>query len=86
MRTAGEALNYHPHLHGLLTDGYWKDGVFSRFSEVDLEVITQALAERVVTRLHKLKLITDDDVAQILSQNHTGWGIWIGDPFHDKES
>ena len=25
VQTAGEALNYHPHLHGLLADGYWKD-------------------------------------------------------------
>ena len=35
-QTTGEALNYHPHLHGLLADGYWKDGVFTRFAEVDL--------------------------------------------------
>jgi hypothetical protein len=37
VQTAGEALNYHPHLHGLLADGYWKDGVFTRFSKVALE-------------------------------------------------
>jgi hypothetical protein len=23
---------------------------------------------------------------QILSQDHTGFGVWMGDPFHDKES
>jgi hypothetical protein len=27
--TAGEVLNYHPHLHGLLADGYWKDDIVS---------------------------------------------------------
>jgi hypothetical protein len=32
----------HPHLHGLLADGYWKDGVFTRFTEVDLKAIEQA--------------------------------------------
>ena len=31
VQTAGEALNYHPHLHGLLADGYWKEGVYTRF-------------------------------------------------------
>jgi len=36
----GESLNYHPHLHGLLADGYWKDGLFTRFTEVDLKAIT----------------------------------------------
>jgi len=39
VQTAGEALNCHPHLNGLLANGYWKDGVFTRFSEVDLQVV-----------------------------------------------
>ncbi len=96
VQTAGEALNYHPHLHGLLADGYWKDGVFTRLSEVDLKAIDEAFAERVLAQLHKRELINDDDVAQILSQDHTAYGGpvrrrlaeggWLGDPFHDKES
>jgi hypothetical protein len=86
VQTAGEALNYHPHLHGLLADGYWKDGTFCRFTEVDLAAIQEAFAERVLAQLHKRELITDDDVAQILSQEYTGFGVWMGDPFHDKES
>jgi Transposase zinc-binding domain/Putative transposase len=85
-QTAGEALNFHPHLHGLLADGYWKDNIFTRFSEIDLAALTQDLAEGVLAQLHKRELITDDDVAQILSQDHSGFGIWLGDPFHDKES
>ncbi len=39
VQTAREALNYHPHLHGLLADGYWTDGVLSSVPEVDLEAI-----------------------------------------------
>ena len=86
VQTAGEALNYHPHLHGLLADGYWNDGVFTWFSEVVLKAIEEAFAERALAQLHKRELISDDDVAQILSQDHTGFGVWMGDPFHDKES
>ena len=67
VQTAGEALNYHPHLHGLLADGYWKDGTFCRFTEVDLKAIEQAFAERVLAELHKRELITDDDVASTSS-------------------
>jgi hypothetical protein len=40
----------------------------------------------VLAQLHKQELITDDRVAQIFSQDHTGFGVWLGDPFHDKES
>jgi hypothetical protein len=54
--------------------------------EIDLKAIEEAFAERVLSQLHKRDLITDDDVAQILSQDHTGFGVWFGDPFHDKES
>ena len=86
VQTAGEALNYHPHLHGILADGFWYGGVFTRFSEVDLKAIEEAFAEQVLAQLHKRELLTDDDVAQILSQDHTGFGVWLGDPFHDKES
>jgi hypothetical protein len=86
VQTAGEALNYHPHLHGLLADGYWRDGVFIKFAEVDLKAIEEAFAERVLAQLHKQELISDDDVAQILSQDHSGFGGWLGDPFHDEES
>ena len=75
VQTAGEALNYHPHLHGLLADGYWRDGLFTRFLELDLRAIEEAFAERVLAQLHKRELITDDDVAQILSQHHTGFGV-----------
>ena len=86
LQTAGDALNFHPHLHGLLADGFWKDCVFTRFGVVELKAIEEAFAERVLVQLHKRELITDDDVAQILSQDHTGFGVWLGDPFHDKES
>ena len=86
LQTAGDALNFHPHLQGLLADGYWKDGNFTRLSEVSLKAIEEAFAERVLAQLHKRELISDDDVAQILSQDHTGFGVWLGDPFHDKES
>jgi hypothetical protein len=51
VQTAGEALNCHPHLHGILADGYWKDGVFTRFSAVDLQVIEQAFAQAASTPL-----------------------------------
>ena len=53
---------------------------------MDLKAIEEAFAARVLAQLHARELITDDDVAQILSQDHTGFGVWLGDPFHDKES
>ena len=44
VQISGEALNYHPHLHGLLADGYWKDDVFTQFGAVDLKAVEAAFA------------------------------------------
>jgi hypothetical protein len=41
-------------------DGYWKDGVFTRFTEVDLKALEQAFAEQVLAQLHKRELIAED--------------------------
>ena len=60
VQTAGEALNYHPHLHGVLADGYWREGIFTRFAEIDLDALTQAFGERVLAQPHKRELLTDD--------------------------
>lgn len=70
VQTAGVVLNYHSHLNRPLADsywkagGYWKDRVCTKFSEVDLDAITQAFGERVLAQRHKLELLTDDDVVQ----------------------
>lgn len=58
-----------------------KDGVFAMCSEIDRKAVTQAFGERVLAQLHKRELITDDVVAQILSQDHSGCGVWIAPPF-----
>jgi hypothetical protein len=39
MQTAGDALNFHPHLHGILADGYWKGDVFTRFPKIDIAAL-----------------------------------------------
>lgn len=39
------------------------------------KAITLAFTERFLAQLHKQELISDDDVAQILSQHHPGFGV-----------
>ena len=87
VQTAGEALNFHPHLHGVLADGcFGAGGAFTPFSGIDLEAVTRAFADRVLASLSGKELISDEDVAQILSQEHTGFHVWLGEPFQDAES
>ena len=81
-QTAGESLNFHPHLHGILANGLWgDDDVFSPFTEVDLNALNLRFAERVLAALCKKGLLDSSDVAQVLRQEHTGFSVWIGEPF-----
>ncbi len=95
LQTAGEALNHNPHLHGMLTDGlFMPEGTFKPFAcpervegaEPDCEKLTLSFSDRVLSQLHKKELLSDEVVAQLLSQSHTGFSVWIGEPFEDSES
>jgi uncharacterized Zn finger protein (UPF0148 family) len=87
IQTAGEALNFHPHLHGCLADGlFYSNGKFQRFAFIDQAALIAAFATRVLSALCDKELIRDEDVAQIMSQKHSGFNVWLGDPFQDSES
>ena len=62
----------------LLANGLWgEDDVFSPFNEIDLKAINSRFAERVLTALCKKGLVDSSDVAQVLSQEHTGFSVWL---------
>ncbi len=87
LQTAGEALNWNPHLHGMLADGaFLGDGTFKPFDEINLKVIQDRFAELVLSEFVKRELITDEVMSQVLSQEHTGFSVWMGEPFGDEES
>lgn len=86
-QTAGEALNWNPHLHGLIAAGGWDGDVFHPWSIVpDTQKLTTAFTENLLALLVKRELLTDNVVSQILSQEHSGFSVWIGDPFQDQHS
>ena len=86
MQTAGEALNFNPHLHGLLADGTFDaSGKFTPLAAIDTNALTRHFENEVLAKLVTRGLITDDDVAQILAQEHTGFGAWVGEPFEEAE-
>lgn len=80
-------MRFHPHLHGCLADGLFApDGIFIPFAAIDQAKLTERFGERVLAALQKHELITDEVVAQILSQEHSGFSVWLGDTFQDKDS
>jgi len=87
LQTAGEALNFNPHLHGALADGvFLTNGTFKPFTEINLKLIQDSFQNLVLAALHQRELIDDNVVEQILSQEHSGFSVWVGDAFQDPES
>ncbi|MCB0332126.1 MAG: transposase zinc-binding domain-containing protein [Bdellovibrionales bacterium] len=87
LQTAGEALNWNPHLHGLLADGkFGQDGELDHFENIDCEQIQQRFSELVLSEFSKKELIDDGVMSQILSQEYSGFSFWCGDAFDDAES
>jgi hypothetical protein len=86
VQTAGEALNFNPHLHGLLAAGTFDEtGVFTPLAAIDTELMAEHFRDRVLSELVSRGLITDEVPAQILSQEHSGFGAWVGEPFTDED-
>lgn len=89
LQTAGEALNFNPHLHGVVANGlFLPDGSFKPFQEININIkaITESFQNCVLSALHKLELIDDGTVEQILSQEYSGFSVWFGEPFQDSDS
>ena len=87
LQTAGDKLNWNPHLHGLLSDRlFGEGGRVQVLRAIDLERITRTFAEKVLGAFAVRELISDEVMSQILSQEHSGFSVWVGEPFTDAES
>ncbi len=87
LQTNGEALNWNPHLHGALASGVFSyDETFIPFRDIDTGEMRDTFQNLVLAALHKQELIDDGTVEQILSQQHSGFSVWIGEPFGDAKS
>ena len=87
LQTAGDALNFNPHLHGLLSNVLFAaDGSRISLPEINRSALTERFCELVLSKFCKLELISDEVMSQILFQEHSGFAVWVGEPFQDAES
>ena len=71
--TAGEFLNWHPHIHVLLTDGgFLPDRTFRHLLYFDSDKVEELFRAEVLRLLLKKQLITEQTVNNMLSWRHSG--------------
>lgn len=79
LESAGELLNFHPHLHTLLTDGVLSGaGEFLSLGSLDTEKLCGLFEYRLFRALKDLSLVTDTTISQIQSWQASGFNVWAG--------
>jgi hypothetical protein len=74
--TAGEFLNWMPHIHILLTDGgFLPDGTFRHLLYFDSDKVEELFRAEVLRLLLKKQLITEQTVSNMLSWRHRGFSV-----------
>ena len=67
IQTHGSLVNFHPHLHLLVTDGAFRfDGTFLHLGYHEIEVLTEAFRRAVLREFVRLELLTEDDARSML--------------------
>ena len=80
-QSAGESLNFNPHLHGIISGGVFdRDGNFHEIRFMNTEKLGTLFMHKVLLKLKRLGLIDDGVITQILSQEHSGFSAWWGEP------
>ncbi len=76
IQTFGERINFHPHLHLLVTEGGTDaEGIFHKVSRFDNSLIAEVFAHEVFSLLLRQELISQELVDKILSWNHSGFNV-----------
>lgn len=76
LHTAGETLNWHPHIHAIgLSGGIDRNGSFLPLPELDTELLTTRFRREVFDFLLRHELIDAGTVDNMLSWEHSGFSV-----------
>ncbi|MBC2594639.1 transposase [Ruficoccus amylovorans] len=79
IQTFGDYLNFHPHLHILVTDGaFVGHRTFHALHYLDWEPAAELLRHRLLKRMVKRRKLTAEQARQMLNWRHSGFGIHAG--------
>jgi Putative transposase len=79
--TAGDLVQWHPHLHLLTTDGgKTADGSWKPLPEWDGLLLMRLFRERLLARLVEAHAISPELVKKLLAWKHPGFSAHVGEP------
>ncbi len=76
IQTFGDLVNFHPHLHSLVSDGcFMPDGWFYVLPEIEVKELEKLFRHKVLKLLLKEKGISEEWVKKLLSWRNSGFNI-----------
>jgi ribosomal protein S27E len=76
IQTFGDRINFHPHLHFLVTEGGMDEvGVFHKISHIDDTRLAEIFAREVLHFLVRKELLSPEWAERLLSWRHTGFSV-----------
>jgi ribosomal protein S27E len=76
IQTFGDRINFHPHLHFLVTEGgVDKAGIFHKIPRIDDSRLASLFAHEVLADLVRKELLSPEWAERILSWRHTGFNV-----------
>jgi len=86
LHTAGDLLNFHPHIHGIFLDGVvLDDGAYKSFDALDRKRLEECFRERVFEFLKEKQLIDEEVISNMKSWEHSGFNVWLSEPIAAEE-
>jgi hypothetical protein len=76
IQTYGDLVNFHPHLHALVTDGtFTPTGWFVAFPKIDLYTLEHLFRHRVLRMLLQERRIDETVIRKLLGWRHSGFSL-----------
>jgi hypothetical protein len=76
LHTAGDLLNFHPHLHALLLPRVIDlSGNYLEIAHIDQELLCEYFSEEVFGMFLERELLTHQDVLSMKSWKHSGFSV-----------
>lgn len=80
VHTYGDFLNFNPHIHAIVPDGYFlEDGNFQIAPRFRAKNLTEAFRHEVLSMFKKEGKITDVVIDNMMSWHHSGFHVHIGE-------
>jgi hypothetical protein len=84
--TAGDLVQWHPHLHLLTTDGgKTADGSWKPLPEWDASLLMRLFRESLLARLVLAHAVSPELVKKLLAWKHPGFSAHVGEPIAPEE-